>query len=379
MKILPNIPVAFKGKFPKGYINNVEGFALLKNDIKESKGKLVIMDIDFGNYCSLNCPHCFRQNNKADTKDSKMMQYDDIIDVIKQGKKLGLKYVKFLGAGEPFEDKRFLEFLRDLKKMNIVPLIFTKGHVIGDDNLVKKWYSEYGITTGRELVKELHNLNAIILLGFNSFDDEKQDKMVGNVRGYTRKRNLALEILVEEGFNGHHPTRIMIAANPITHENYGEMLEMYKWARVRNMCTIMCPTMVSGRCGDEKSWKKITPSREELIDLYTKIYLFNIERGIQTLEQIEEEGISSYAGMNPCNQVACGMYVTLSGTVLRCPGDDVTVFGNIWNESIKNIWEKSENFERAGTFNCQCPPKMGKTFPDKFFEDVLANLKSKVA
>ena len=144
MKILPNIPVAFKGKFPKGYINNVEGFALLKNDIKESKGKLVIMDIDFGNYCSLNCPHCFRQNNKADTKDSKMMQYDDIIDVIKQGKKLGLKYVKFLGAGEPFEDKRFLEFLRDLKKMNIVPLIFTKGHVIGDDNLVKKWYSEYG-------------------------------------------------------------------------------------------------------------------------------------------------------------------------------------------------------------------------------------------
>jgi len=305
------------------------------------------------------------------------MKYDDIIDIIKQGKKLGLKSIKFLGAGEPFEDMRFLEFLRDIRKLKIIPLIFTKGHVIADNNLVKKWYSDYGISTGEELIQEVEKTNASILLGFNSFDTKKQDKMVGDVEGYTLKRNRALELLVKAKFNKPNPTRLCLSIPPITHENYNEMFEIYKWARVRNLYPITCPTMISGRCAEEHAWHEITPSAKKLVDLYTNIYKFNIEKGIQTLEQIERECIASYAGSHPCNQIACGMYVTLTGTVLRCPGDDVTVFGSIWKESLKDIWLKSENYKRAGTFNCGCPPKIGKSIPSNLFFDVMKNLKKK--
>ncbi len=114
--------------------------------------------------------------------------------------------------------------------------------------------------------------------------------------------------------------------------------------------------------------------------MYTEIYRFNIEKGIQTLEQIKEEGVSSYAGGHPCNQVACGMYLTLTGTVLRCPGDDTTVFGSVWKdghvgkESLKDIWLKSENYGRSGTFNCGCPPKWGKSIPYNLFTEVVIRL-----
>lgn len=377
MKLVPEIPIVFEDRFPKNFMNDVNGWAFSREELRKNMGKILTLDIDFGNYCALNCPHCFRKSNKVDSDNKRLMQYNDIIDLIGQAKKLGLKSVKFLGAGEPFENKRFLEFLRELKKLKIIPAIFTKGQVIGDDTLVKKYYSDYGISTGEELVEELKIVDASILLGFNSFDSIVQDRMVGNVNGYTGKRNRALELLVNAGFNKHNPTHLCLIPTPITNSNYGEIFELYKWARIRNLYVVACPPMVSGRCSSKSAWKKITPSAKKLVELYSKIYQFNIEKGIQTLKQIELDGISSYAGANPCNQIACGMYVTLTGKVLRCPGDDVTVFGSVWENSLKEIWEKSENYSRAGMFNCGCPPKMGKSIPFNLFSSTLLNLKTK--
>lgn len=375
MKIKPKIPIMYAGQFPKNFKNDIDGWNFTQEELTKNKGKILTLDIDFGNVCSLNCPHCFRKDNKVDFGKGKPMSYDETLQLIKDAKKLGLKSIKFLGAGEPFENKKFIEFLRFLEEQDIIPLIFTKGHIIGDDKLVKLWNSDYGISNSKELIEELKKVNASILLGFNSFDTEKQDKMVGGIKGYTLKRNRALELLAEAGFNKHQPTKLCLAANPITHENYDEMFEIYKWGRVRNLYVIVCPTMISGRCSKTSAWEKITPSKQKLVDLYTKIYRFNIEKGIQTLAQIEKEGIAAYAGGHPCNQVACGVYVTLGGIVLRCPGDDVTVFGDIRKKSLKEIWENSENYKKAGTFNCGCPPKMGKSIPKGFFKEVLDNLK----
>lgn len=369
----PNIPAVFKGVFPKNFKNDVNGWNFSQKELQENKGKLLTLDIDFGNICSLNCPHCFRRNNNADSEKNEPMTYDETVQMILDAKKLGLRSVKFLGAGDPFENKRFIEFLRFLKEQNVIPLIFTKGLVIGDDQLIKKWNLDYGISTGAELVEELKRVNASVLLGFNSFDTEKQDQMVGEINGYTLKRNRALELLVEAGFNKSNPTKLALICTPITKENSEEVFEIYKWGKERNIYVVTCPTMVSGRCSKD-SWVNITPSKENLVDLYVRIYKYNLEKGIQTIEQLQEEGIAAYAGSHPCNQVACGMYITLSGKVLRCPGDDTTIFGDIRENSLEKIWESSENRRRAGTFNCQCPPKIGKSIPAELFKKIMERL-----
>lgn len=374
MTTKPNIPIIYKNKFPKDFVNDVNGWNFSREELRENKGKILTLDIDFGDHCSLNCPHCFRRENNVDSGNNSPMTYDETVQLILDAKKLGLRSVKFLGAGEPFENKRFIEFLRFLKTQDVIPLIFTKGQVLGDNALAKKWNSDYGISTCRELAEELKRVDASILLGFNSFDEGRQDRMVGGITGYTKKRNHALELLVKAGLNQNNPTQLALICTPITKDNLEEIFEIYKWGKKRNLYVVTCPTMVSGRCAKTASWKNITPSEKKLVDLYVKIYQFNIAREMQTIEQIKKDGIAAYAGSHPCNQVCCGMYITLSGKVLRCPGDDVTVFGGIRQNSLKEIWKSSENFRRAGTFNCGCPPKVGKTFSQNFFQEVMESL-----
>ena len=373
-RIVPGIPGMFEGKFPASYANDVDGWNFPRETIQRERGRLLTMDIDFGNDCSLNCPHCFRRSGNIDK--SSELSYEETLDVIMQGKELGLEAVKFLGAGEPFEDERLLDFLEYLKSLEIKPLIFTKGHVIGDDALARKYFGHMGVSGSEELVRKLAETGARILLGFRHFDTEKEDMSVGNVQGYSLKRNRALELLADAGFNRHSPTHLCLATNPVTRSNLDEVFEIYTWARERNLYPIVTPAMVSGRCSRKGYRDAITPAPEELMELYTKIYRWNIERGIQTLAQIMEDGISSYAGATPCHQVACGVYVTLDGTVLRCPGDDVTVFGNVREQSLKEIWEGSENHQRSGTYNCHCPPKDGRTIPLEFYSSVLEGLES---
>jgi MoaA/NifB/PqqE/SkfB family radical SAM enzyme len=372
MKIVPDIPIKFV-RFPESYINDVSGWAYDKKTIDACKGKLLTLDIDFGSCCSLNCPVCFRKNNSIDNIKHEL-QYDDIVDVILQAKQLGLRSVKFLGAGEPLENFGFLEIIRFLKTQNIIPLIFTKGQVIGNDDAVSHFYGDYGINTSKELVIELKKCNASILLGFNSFDDKIQAQHVGNSVDFVKIRNQALSLLVQNGFNDTFPTRLALINSPVTNKTINEAFDIYRWGRLRNIYTVVAPSMISGRANNEL-WKKYTPTEEQLITLYVNIYRFNIETNLQTINQIIEEGISAYAGAHPCNQVSAGLYVSLNGKVLSCPGSEDNIEGNYWDSSLKEIWEKSQNYQRSGTYNCGCIVKDGRIFTEFFYEKILNKLR----
>jgi MoaA/NifB/PqqE/SkfB family radical SAM enzyme len=373
MRSIPSIPEVYS-RFPKGYINDIRGWAFDRSTIDSNVGRLLTLDVDFGSTCTLNCPSCFRKNNPVDQLTSRALGAADLTRIIREAKSLGLRSVKFLGAGDPFENHGFLEFLRILKAEDIIPLIFTKGHVIGDDALVQKHFGYLGISTGRVLVDALFESGASIMLGFNSFDDQRQAKLVGANIAYVEARNRALALLVARGFSEPNPTRLALAVNPITKLNIGEAFEIYRWARLRNLYAIVTPTMISGRARKVGTWKAITPTYDELVELYTNIYSFNVESGLQTLEQIVREGISAYAGGHPCNQVSTGMYVTLGGTVLSCPGSDIAIEGNVREQSLRTIWEASRNRARSGTFNCGCIAKDGKSIPAGLYDDVMRSL-----
>jgi len=388
--MISTIKPVFFSKVPKEYINDVNGWAFSESVIKKNIGKLLTLDIDFGKKCSLNCPHCFRKNNlmnkyshNSNNMECKDLSFSELKKQLYEAKALGLRSVKFLGKGEPFECENLIELLEYLNELNVIPLIFTKGHVIGDDVLAQRYFYNYGINNGKQLAQKMLELNTSILLGFNSFDKEVQNRMVGDVgeifcngKTYYDVKNRALEILVDEGFNQSNPTRLCLATNPATNDNIHGIFDIYKWGRDRNMYVIVTPSMISGRARRHFYWKNITPPVEKLVELYTRIYIYNIEIGIQSLEQVKREGISGYAGGHPCNQISTGMYLTINGKVFRCPGDEVTYFGNVRKNSIKEIWEKSENYGRSGQFNCKCPPKWEKSIPVNLFTQVMMNINS---
>lgn len=374
--------------------NNVIGWGISEGKLhtkdKDGMYKLLTMDIDFGNQCSLHCPHCFKRNFNQDEDKGRNLTFAEIKDIILQAKALGLESVKILGAGEPFENEDFLEFLRFNTELGIHTCVFTKGHVLGCDDIAKKYNFKYGINTSKQLVEELYRLKTSILLGFNSFNESTQLQYCGlsksNNFDYFSLRNRALELLIEAGFNkinSTSPTRLALIASPYKLSNIEEIKEIYKWGHEQNIYVAICPSTNSGM--GHKELERVRNNESDFlvksIQFYTDIYVWAIKNNIISFEAFKKDGVSLYPGGHPCNQTAAGLYVILDGKVMVCPGldgKDVIVCDDIRTKPLKQIWMESPNYTRAqqeDCFNFQCVAREKDLFNNEnFYNKVYSNV-----
>jgi len=330
--------------------------------------------------CGLKCPGCFSEESiYGDIKN--LMFWQEVMQVVDDAKEIGLKTAKFLGPGELFQNPDIFDILDSLNRRGIEFSIFTKGAELGSDDLARQVYGGFGINSAKELVKKIAEYGNIkILLGFNSFFSDRQDKMVGSLRttsdyqmvngtfdrrgvvNYTEKRNQALVNLVNAGFNDPEGgQRLTLIADPVGLDQTNEIPSMYRWAALRNMPIIITPTMESGpkSIGLSMYNLRIDPVHLTLINIMEAIYTTALENGILSIEQIKEEGISAYFGTKPCDQVANGLFVRLNGKVQMCPGrsDNSATYGNVHQEPLAKIWINSPNYKLGSISNNWCPAK----------------------
>lgn len=377
--------------------NNIYGWGIPNEKLhtKNPDGtyKMLTMDIDFGTKCSLRCPHCFKKQFNSFKKSNNLMTFEEIKNVILQAKELGLESVKFLGAGEPFENEQLLPFLRFLSDQNVHACIFTKGHVLGSDELVKKYNGVYGFNTAKEFISELFNLKTSILLGYNSFKKEIQLSYSGLNEhtdfGLYEYRERALKLLVDAGFNEYKedvPTRLALIASPYKMINIDEIFEIYKWGHEHNMYVAICPSTNSGL--GHKELHDVLEDKtfmRKSIELYTNIYVWAIQNDVLSLEDFRKDGVGLYPGGHPCNQTAAGMYVTIDGTVMVCPGldgADVVVCNDVRKKPLRDIWLNSKNYELAkqeNRFNYGCIARERAVFDmNNFYGIVYKNVMEKI-
>ncbi len=390
--VFPDVPVVFKGRFPSGYLNDCKGwnFSIEERQSAKSSGKsLLTMDLDmYGKpSCGLRCKHCFNKVATMRQNMGELMNEEQIKRLILEAKSIGLRSIKIIGPGEPFDSKDVLGFLEFLRSNDIAPLVFTKGLVIGDDSRCRRIHK----MGSPEFIKKIDELGVSILFGANSFDPETQARIVGR-DWYPSVRNTALERLADAGFNDfipNQPTRLSLIANPILNDNVDEIFQIYAWAQERNIYIISSPTMVSGDCADPAVQKAMTPNEETLFDLYVKINIWAIERGVfrfdsasnrETFDEYLDHAVSPYVGARQCQQVPFGLFARRDGKILRCPGDSTSVQGDAKKKSVIEIWENSENrlkYQRAiySVIPYGCPPKEGKTIPTGFLERVANQVK----
>lgn len=366
---LYDIPVVFREKFPDNYINDIDGWGIdeetLHSKNQDDTFKLLSLDIDYGIDCSLSCPHCFRKNFNEISKDTKNLTNNELYEILEEAFTLGLQYVKIIGAGEPFENKDLLDLIQFLFQNNIKVSIFTKGHIIGNDSLINKYFgkTKYQIKDSIALLTFLKQRNVSLLIGFNSFDDTLQNEFVGIKNGnqYIESRNQAIINAVKCGFNDYIPgkkTQLALIAAPIKPENIDEIFTIFKFGRIRNIYVVSCPTTISGL--GKKEYKReselmsIDKYIEHLRNIYLDIYKWSIEKNLIKIEEIQNHGISLYPGCHPCNQAAAGFYLTLAGKIYSCPGRDDyehLVFRDARKSSLKEIWQKSNNYKLASETN----------------------------
>lgn len=345
-----------------------------EEDLCQHPDSLLMMDVDFGRACSLRCPSCFRRSNPVDDDGYRDLTYAEMMRVVDEARGLGLREIKICGAGEPLENPDLLRFARDLTDRNVGLSIFTKGHVLGDDAEVAHLFGRYGIRSARGLCEAFYELKTSFLVSFQSPVPAIQDRLVGKVKGYSLKRNRALELLDACGFNKDVPTRLAMCANPMVRANVDVLFDIYVYARRRNILPVNAALMVSGKQLDRQFLKETDPHPGTKEELFARIYEFNLRSGLNTLDQLCREGISCMPGIHPCNQIAAGVYLTCNGTVTRCPGDSRQPLGNVQDCSIAEIWEPHRDWAFAGVFNCWCPFKAGITLPEGLQERVLGRL-----
>ncbi len=424
-------PVAFPDKVKKGWENTAKGLytknaipGLYMLDIEHINDDIVLKHNDPNEpecvatlyrkaICIHNCPFCFNEENlvysqykreldgqvitgeSTPPEINRIMTTEETFAVIDQAVEIAhaeghdFEYVKFLGPGELLMSPQLFEIIDLYAERKVHFCIFTKGALLGSDELAQKYQG----MNARELVDALAACDGISLLfSFQSFDPGVQNSLVtsvdekGDTKGlqdYTALRDKALEYVFESAFYQNSTTdRLCMINAPIVPENLEESYDIYTFFVERGTPIFMTPSMVSGKgCGQverqretmsEKEWE------ERIIELYAKIYVYNVRKGVQTDEQIKREGIAAYAGCTPCNQAAVGLYIRANGIVQICPGrfDKETIYGNVLTTPLREIWEQSPNRARGiknphTLVNNRCPAKDGRVFLPGFYEKVM--------
>ncbi|MBW2999132.1 radical SAM protein [Candidatus Woesearchaeota archaeon] len=397
----PNIPKKLPENIPEGYRLGVDGWSFpqdkLEERLEDNTRKLLTLDVSispsefvekvnqgdieelgdrvdefYDMICPNNCPGCFEKGYVKNY----LLEFDDVKDYIEQAIELGLESVKFLGPGELIANPDLFRILDYFQENNIKIGIFTKGGILGDDELAEKYHG----MSSEELVKRICSYDvARILIDCRTFDEEKANRMTHSLsENYAEARNRAIELLVQNGMNADlYNQRMSLQTNPVTEENINEILEIFKWGTERNIPVCVTPTMVSGlgKCLVEEAENSVF--QEKLIQLYTDIYKYLINRGIMSVKQLQEEGVSSYAGTAPCNQLSSGMFIRKDGVVQRCPGNDYDEFiiaQNVRERPLKEIWMQSKNYALGPMLNNRCV-KDGCSIPTRLYDEVLARIR----
>lgn len=423
------LPDKWKNGVDGWYIRNPKGPGLYTMDIEHVPEEIVEKHNDpenaasvascyRTNICIHNCPFCFNEENaiykKMNEKGeiNRILTLRETMNVIDQAmaiaEKEGHRFesVKFLGPGELLMNPALFEIIDEYTKRGIILNIFTKGALLGNDELAVKYQGHAGIKSAMHFVQRLAEYeNVGLLFSFQSFNQAVQDRLVTSVKedgsvvgllDYTSIRNRALENLMASAFYENGITqRVGLVNAPIVPENIDESFEIYRFGIEHGTPVIMTPTMVSGKgvCQMKKQLEMKETWYEKLVELYSDIYVYNVRKGIQTLEQIEYEGIASYVGAEPCNQVALGLYLRANGIIQMCPGrfDRETLYGNVLEEPLARIWERSPNRQMGITdphnlVNNRCPAKDARTpeqnderaFPFGFYAEVMKRFKEKL-
>lgn len=297
------------------------------------QGKLLTAQIENSNYCNLDCEYCFRGGFiTGNTKFDNVLPRDKLHKAINCMDMLGVKTINIIGAGEPLLDPDLENLLNKIFNKGITPVVATNGSLI-----TSHW------------VEVFQQTQTSLILKMNSLDMRTQNDLV-RMRGYAKKRDYGLSLLMEAGFN--MPTeayRTRLGINSIVmQKNKGEVLDILRYCRRNNIMPVMATFIPCGRT-ENRTDQEV--GLKEFLDI----------SGRAREQDLREDGISyarrfPYLGGVPCTQ--CGessIYLTISGDIYECPGQ-MKYFGNLRETTIQEAFERIKL--EVKNMGRTCPPRI---------------------
>lgn len=260
--------------------------------------------------CDLRCIYCQTKSGKALPGE---MTLDERINLLDQAKKLGCELVHIAARGEPTVDPLFLPQLEHIHKLKMIPVIFTHG-----GNINEYW------------ADNLYKNDASVIIKIHSMDPTLQDFFAG-VKGYAKRRDAGLAMLIKRGFNKTNPTRLG-ADILVMKKNYDEIEKIFIWCRENNIFPLVKPFLVNERGKSKYVLENLYVEPLKIRDLYHR------------LAKIDKEKFGyiwtptpPYAGIS-CNYYLYHILVTVMGDVWPCIGLEHLRLGNIRDGKLEEFW-----------------------------------------
>ena len=289
--------------------------------LEEVQGRPLISSLQFelSSRCNERCIHCYIPNDKKNHGfDMPTAKVKSILD---EYAAMGGIHVT-LSGGEAFLHKDIIEIARYCRQKDLKISILSNLISLTDEQI--------------EALKEV-NLS-LIQVSLYSMDPEIHD-FITTVKGSFERTKTAIEKLVAADI----PVQISCPIMKANRKGYGEVLEYAKSLKIKAQTDYIM--MARADLDTDNLANRL--SLEETEELLRELIEHDIAYREGTLQQIPPSEVMKFDLERYKAQPVCGVgydncCITANGDVYPCAGWQDYVLGNVYSQSLQEIWEQSE-------------------------------------
>ncbi len=283
----------------------VHGLDFSESEISDCLAKkgILTLELEFTKRCNLRCIYCYAEAGEP-KKDE--LAIEEIKDIILQAKNLGAKRIILLGGGEPLLYEGIETIIKYIKELGLKQSIFTNGTLLTE-----------------RLSRFLYDHEVDVIIKHNSNIPAVQDLLAG-VSGTYEKINNGLNLLIEAGYPNGKQLGIQTV---ICRQNHGEIPEMWKWAREKNIIPYFEIMTYQGRAREHPELLLEVDDIREIFD---------------ALQEIDEKKFGVNWSSHPtiasftCKRHLYSCLVNSEGYIQPCTGIDINI-GSVRKQPLKDI------------------------------------------
>lgn len=291
--------------------------------LEEVQGRPLISNIQFevSSRCNERCIHCYIPNAKKNKGFD--MPTEKVKNIIDQLAEMGGLRVT-LSGGEAFMHKDLIEIIKYARKKDMMVTILSNLIALKD-----------------EQIQQLRDLNiSLIQVSLYSMDSEVHD-MITTVKGSFSKSKEAIEKLVAADI----PVQISCPIMKANKNGYGQVLDYAASLKIKAQTDYIM--MAQADLNTSNLANRL--SLEETEVLLRDIIEHDIQYREKTLNQspisTKMIDMDRYLKQPVCGVGYDNCCITANGDVYPCAGWQDYVLGNIYKQSLKEIWENSERIK----------------------------------
>lgn len=292
--------------------------------LEEVQGRPLISRLQFelSSRCNERCIHCYIPNDKKNKGFD--MPTQKVKSILDEFAAMGGIHVT-LSGGEAFLHKDLIEIVRYCREKDLKITILSNLISLRDDQIA-----------------ELKEANlSLIQVSLYSMDPEIHD-FITTVKGSFEKTKAAIDKLVANDV----PVQISCPIMKANRKGYGEVLEYAKSLKIKAQTDYI---MIARADLDTENLANRL-SLDETEELLRELIEHDTNYKENTLQQLPVSDQIKFNLERFKKQPVCGVgydncCITANGDVYPCAGWQNYVLGNVYKQSLKEIWENSEKIK----------------------------------